>query len=713
MESLFGIEHEGRHLRCMPKVFLLFLFFVPAYGKLVEYDLVIENARWAPVGHTPARAITINGGIPGPTLRFRVGDVARIRVHNRMKDEDTSIHWHGLILPNDQDGVPGVTMDPIRPGTTFVYEFPIVHEGTYWYHSHTSLQEQEGIYGSIVVDDKLAEKKAKRDHVIVLSDWTREPGVEVMRSLARGTEWYEVKKGTAQSVLGAAKAGALKEFFAREKARMTPMDISDVAYDAFLANGRETSEFAAKPGEQVKLRLINAGASTYFFVEYAAGKMAIVAADGPAVQPMMVKRLFIGMGETYDVIVTMPRSGQWEVRATAQDGSGHTSVWLGDGKKHPAPDVPKPDNYRMDSHMAAVLEDHGMSHQANVEAEHERPISPYGRLRSRHDTSFSPEFPRRTIQLRATGDMERYVWSFNGKTFAEDGVIPVKKGEVLRLEFVNDTMMHHPLHLHGHFFRVLMGQGQWSPLKHTIDLPPMSRRTVEFLTDQPGDWLFHCHLLYHMHAGMTRIFSYQPDSWESSAESKVEHVAGKPGHSIFGHDESMRLAHTPGGGEHAHDPYFLLMDGSLQTHMSAGVLRMRDTRNDFYLAWEGGWRKEKGYEADVGWSRYFDPNFSAMMGWRMTDHDGADDRAFAGFYYRFPYLLESSLQFDSEGDVRIGLGKELPLTTRFTAFGDGQYDTGDGWEWSAGVEWMVSKRVSLISQVHSEYGFGGGVFLRF
>ncbi len=704
---------------------LLVLTASAALARVVEYDLHIAEQQWSPPGHREARSITVNGGIPGPTIRFRVGDTARIRVHNHLKNETTSIHWHGLLLPVEQDGVPDVTTPPIQPGTIHTFEFPITHAGTYWYHSHTGLQEQIGVYGSIVIEPKGGEPvKTNRDHVVVLSDWSRESPEEIMRSLARGTEWYELKKGTTQSLLGAAKAGALKDFRQRERSRMPAMDISDIAYDAFLANGRETISIPGNPGETVRLRFINAAASTYFYLESASGPLRIVAADGPAVQPIRVKRLLVGMAETYDVVVTIPASGKWELRATAQDGSGHASIWFGKGRETPAPDIPKPDNYRMDDHLMAAMQDADARPVSDAEAlasEPPRPLSPYSRLRALRSTELPANLPRRTITLRATGDMERYVWSFNGKTFAEDGVIPIKMGEVIRLELINDTMMHHPLHLHGHFFRVLLGQGKYSPLKHTIDLPPMAGRTIEFEANERGDWLFHCHLLYHMHAGMTRIFSYQDDDWEPPGKAKpgtniiCNNICCLPGNPDAGTGsvDPRMLSHHPHGGGHDHDMWYFFLDGSVQTHMSEGRATLRNSRHDWYVGWEIGYEDETHTEIDLVWKRYFDPNLSSLAGFRFTDPGETELRAFAGIEYRLPYLIGSTLWIDSEGDLRAGIGKHLQITSRLSVFGELQYDTGSEWEWSAGAEYMLNKPFSLIAQYHSEHGFGGGLKFRF
>jgi FtsP/CotA-like multicopper oxidase with cupredoxin domain len=706
----------------MKPFFLLFLTLTTLSARVVELDLTVEEQRWGPEGVKPSRALTLNGTIPGPVLRFREGDTARIRVHNRLKNEETSIHWHGLLLPNVQDGVPYVTTPPILPGATHTFEFPLKHSGTYWYHSHTGLQEQIGVYGSIVVEPKGGEPvKTDREHVLVLSDWSKESPEEIMRTLVRGSDWYALKKGTIQSLTGAAKAGALGDFFERERSRMPAMDISDVGYDAFLINGRREIHLPGKPGETLRLRVINAAASTYFYLQSATGPLKIVAADGPAVKPIRVNRLLIGMAETYDLIVRIPPSGKWEFRATAQDGSGHASAFFGDGTINAAPEIPKPNNYNMDSHLMAAMDDMEKEPVSEKEAladEEARPLSPYARLHALESTAFPASQPRRTIKLRATGDMERYIWSFNGKTMAEDGVIPIKRGEVLRLEFINDTMMHHPLHLHGHFFRVLAGQGNDAPLKHTIDLPPMGKRTVEFAASESGDWLFHCHLLYHMHAGMTRIFSYQNKDWQPP-EGKL-----KPGTNIVCTDNccvpgttdptgKMTLDHTPHAGGHDHDPMYLLLDGSLQSHLSEGVLTLMNSRNDFYAAWETGYQDDFEYEADLAWKRYFDPNFSTVLGWRFTNHHDEKNRAFAGIEYRLPYLIESSVQLDSEGDLRLGLGKFMQITDRLGAFADIQYDTGSDFEWTTGLTYTLTKQFSLISQYHSDYGMGGGISFRF
>ncbi len=680
--------------RSLAALFILLATVAASFGRTVEYDLTVAEETVAPAGK-PVAGLTVNGGIPGPVLRFREGDTAQVRLHNRLTRESASLHWHGLLVPNKEDGVPRLTTPMIPAGGSYTYEFPLKHAGTYWYHSHTGLQEQRGVYGAIVVTPREGEPvEADRDEVLVLSDWTNENVNNVMRSLMRGSDWYAIKKGTAQSILGAWQAGKSKEYWEREWSRMPPMDVSDVAYDAFLINGKRRVEIPARPGQRVRLRVINAGAASYFYVQSAAGPVTIIAADGPAVRPIRQNRLLMGMAETYDLLFTVPPSGSWELRATAQDGSGHASAWIGSGAPHAAPDVPGPDLYDMSAAMDAVLEQSeaakDQTDAAALAAEIPRPLPPYARLRSVKPTALPASAPHRTIPMHLTGDMVRYTWSINGKPLKEDSTIKVKRGEVLRLQFSNDTMMHHPMHLHGHFFRVLMDPkhpSPYAPLKHTLDVPPMSQRTIEFLANEHGDWFFHCHLLYHMESGMARVFSYDDQGAD--------------------HEPDVFCDCMP--------EYRLLVDGNIQSHMSEGSAVLRNAKNDFSLLWNVGWGRvpDTEYQADLLWERYLNPKWTVFGGVRLTNRDDEESRALAGVDYRLPLMATLSLTLDSEGDARVGLAKSFQLTPRLSAFGRVDYDTGTAWMWSTGLQYTLTQNTGLIVTHDSDYGFGGGLSFRF
>jgi len=406
------------------------------------------------------------------------------------------------------------------------------------------------------------------------------------------------------------------------------------------------------------------------------------------------------MAETYDILFTVPPGGgSWEFRATAQDNSGHASLWIGgEGERRQAAALPDPQLYTMDEMLIGALEGMGdmgegeemetMGGMAMPEAETPRIPAPYKFLRSLYPTSIKPEPGAgvRELELRLTGDMQRYRWSINGKTLSEDSTIPVHRGEVLRLKLINDTMMHHPMHLHGHFFRLLNGGGGHAPLKHTVDVPPMGTRTIEFLADEEGDWFFHCHLLYHMDAGMARVFSY-----------------------VASEDPKHQPAYDP----KLDDPWFFFLDGMALHSMTMGRAMAMTGKEDFYAVWDYGFHEHEEYEIDLGWEHYFDPNLTAGLGYRVTNEHGAEDRAFAGLSYRLPYMVQSRIELDSEGELRASLGKEITLTPRLSIGGDIQYDTGSGWEWEAGAAYRLNKRLSLVGLYHSEHGPGFGVSFAF
>ncbi|MBU1058117.1 MAG: multicopper oxidase domain-containing protein [Proteobacteria bacterium] len=779
--------------------FFLFSLFVPSsflQAATVEYHLTIAQEEVNFTGKTVS-AMTINGAIPGPVLSFREGDLARIHVHNKMAVE-TSIHWHGLLVPPEMDGVPNISFPPIASGTTFTYEFPIRQNGTYWYHSHTNLQEQRGVYGAIVIEPQAPHIIADREHVVLLSDWTDENPHTVLRTLKRGSEWYSLEKGSGQSIFGAAKIGKVRDYFSRELQRMPPMDIADVAYDCFLANGQAESFLPASPGETVRLRIIDGSATTYFHLEFSGGPLNIIAADGQGVVPVAKERFLIAVAETYDVLVTIPEHGAYELRATAHDGSGYSSLWLGTGPRHYATNLPKPNLYQGMGHfnladvfsltpagamgmaedkvkrgeldipgMAGMAPMQGMKHgrhrpdsslldmgshqskadhllQQQMPSSHQghgvlqappaemsdsqtalpersgkrfgstfhflgtdissagdlaidgmdprRPLTPYKELRAFSKTTFHSDKPRREIRLTLDGDMERYIWTLNNKTLSEDDSIRIREGEEVRFIMINRTMMHHPMHLHGHFFRVINGQGAFAPLKHTVDVAPMTTTVIEFKANEVGDWFFHCHLLYHMKSGMARVVEYDtftPDPAVMALRPKL---------------------YT--------DPWYFWGEADLLSHMSEGSLQASNTRHIISVQWEAGWQdvETNEWEGTLRWD-YSLNRFTTLFIGQYLEGDEEDEfekiRGIAGLTYLLPLSIESTLWIDNEGEARIDLGKSFTLTPRLSLYGELEYDTLKDWQGSSGLRYMVNKNLSLIGSYHSEFGFGAGLQLRF
>ena len=672
------------------KIFISFIFFflfgIPVssvFAGIVEYDLDI-NFKTINIRGKSSKAMAINNSIPGPTLRFREGDTARISIKNSMNVE-TSIHWHGLLLPYRQDGVPYLTNPPIEPGKTNVFEFPIKQSGTYWFHSHTGLQEQRGVYGSIVITPKEGERvSSDQDKVIVLSDWTDENPDEVLRTLKSGNDFYSIKKGTMQNLFGAAKRNALSDMAKRSSMRMPPMDISDVAYDAFLVNGKKEMEIPAKSGEKVRLRFINSATASYFYLQFAGGPVEIVSADGKDVQPVKVDRLLMAIAETYDLIVTVPKNGSYEFRATAQDGSGHSSIFIGNGKRIFAPNVPKPNLYKMKMSMKKSMDKKmGMGTMPPM---NQRPLSPYKKLRSIGKSILPKQNPKREIVLTLTGDMERYIWSMDGETLSADNMIRIRHGENVRIVLINKTMMHHPMHLHGHFFRVLTGKGDYSPLKHTVDVPPLATQIIEFEASEYNDWFFHCHILYHAKSGMARVVSYEDTELDLDLK-KIRHNLYK-------------------------DTWYGNTIGTAQSHMTDGLAVLSNSKNILSATWQVGWQRvdKTGFDVELAYDRYFNRFLNLYAGINLVNEY---ERGIFGIRYLLPFNIESTFRIDSAGELRIELGQSLQLTDRIMVFGNAEYDTESREEWLLGGKYILSKNVSMIGQYHSDFGAGAGLEFRY
>jgi CopA family copper-resistance protein len=494
-----------------------------------EFDLVIDRAGFS-VDDRSAVAPMIGGTVPGPLLRLREGQEAVIRVTNRL-DEDTSLHWHGLLVPADMDGVPGFSYEGIPPGETFEYRFTLPQSGTYWYHSHSGTQEQEGMYAALVVDPAGDDPvRSDREHVIVLSDWTDEDPRTMLRNLKGNGAYYNYAKRTLPQFVGGLfdDAGAtVRDRAMWGRMRMDPTDIADVtgATYSYLLNGRSAADnwtglFA--PGERVRLRIVNAAAMSYFDVRIPGLRMTVVQADGQEVEPVTVDEIRIAVAETYDVIVEPEVGTAYTIFAQSMDRSGYARGTLAEteGVDGAIPELdPRP--YRtmtdmgMDHDMSEMVPggdmeatDHAaMGHGAEGVGRRRLSYADLQALAPNRDV----REPTRDVTLRLTGDMERYFWTINDRKLSDSEPIRLTVGERVRLRFTNETMMEHPMHLHGVFMELQNGaHAAFAPRKHTISVPPNETVETHLTFDEPGAWACHCHLLFHMMTGMFARFEVAP-----------------------------------------------------------------------------------------------------------------------------------------------------------------------------------------------------------
>lgn len=512
-----------------------------------------------------AVATTINGQISGPTLVWKEGDEITLHVTNHLADT-SSIHWHGIILPTHMDGVPGLSFDGIPSGETFTYKFKVQQHGTYWYHSHSGFQEQTGVYGAIVIEPKEPEPFAyDKDYVVLLSDWSDEKPTTIYRKLKQMSDYYNFSQRTVGTFFDEVKQKGLREAFNDRKMwnemRMNDGDISDVTgYTyTYLMNGyNPSSEFKAlfKKGEKIRLRFVNAAAMTFFDVRIPELKMTVVASDGNHIQPVDIDEFRIGVAETYDVIVEPLSNKAYAVFAQAIDRSGYALGSLTYDTTRSAI-APQMDTVGKLTHTDMGMNMGGMSHGAGMKCggdmkmgmdmkkmkfskmeEQKYPITKLPMKRGLHTTmkAISPQYrlddpgvglrkngrkvltyadlknrystandkvPDREIILHLTGNMERYMWSINGIKYADSKPLEFKYGERIRITFINDTMMNHPMHLHGMWSDLETGDDNYLVKKHTIVVQPGAKISYRVLVDAKGTWAYHCHMIYHM-AGMFR-----------------------------------------------------------------------------------------------------------------------------------------------------------------------------------------------------------------
>lgn len=546
-----------------------------------DFDLRIGETMVNVTG-SPRVAFTINDSMPAPTLRWREGDTVSLRVANTLR-EDTSIHWHGILLPANMDGVPGLSFNGIGPGEMYRYRFLVRQAGTYWYHSHSGFQEQRGLYGPLIIHPREPEPfEYDREHVVMLTDWTDEDPARVLGKLKKRSDYYNVRQRTVGDFFRDARTHGLGNTIAERAAwgrmRMSASDLADVtgATYTYLMNGMPpaanwTGLFA--PGERVRLRIINGSSMSYFDLRIPGVKMTVVASDGQSVHPVSVDELRIAVAETFDVIVEPRGQDAFTIFAQAMDRTGYacgtlavrpglsapvpaldprptlTMADMGHGDHgaghgaEPAPQAADPHaghqmpadpqaGHQMpppDPHAGHAQPEAPALMQAHPPSEHRNPlvdmqtmmptprlddpgiglrnngrtVLTYADLRSLFDDPDGRE-PNRTIELHLTGHMERYAWSFNGIKFSDASPLRLTYGERLRIVLVNDTMMTHPIHLHGMWSDVEDAEGRFQVRKHTVDMPPGTRRSYRVTADALGRWAYHCHLLFHMESGMFR-----------------------------------------------------------------------------------------------------------------------------------------------------------------------------------------------------------------
>jgi len=721
-------------------------------GKLVHYDLYVKDTLVNFSGKSK-RAIAVNGQIPMPTLTFTEGDTAEIYVHNLL-NEGTSLHWHGLYLPNKEDGVPFLTQMPIEPNTTHIYRFPIIQNGTHWYHSHSGLQEQIGMYGSLILNKRTDDPTFRKgiDDLptvpIVLSEWTDYKPENIHRMLHNASDWFAIKKGTTQSYAEAIEVGHLKTKLTNEWKRMLAMDVSDIYYDKFLINGRNESQLTQlKGGDQVRLRISNGGASSYFWLTYAGGKIKVVANDGNDTKPVEVDRLIIGVSETYDVVVTIPNNGlAYEFLATPEDRTKSTSIYLGNGPVQLKSRMPKLKYFegmkmmngmmkmngdlddmgmamslqKMDMNTVMYPEitgnsakknekmkiDESMSHSMN--ADQNILTLNYSMLKASNKTTLPKDAPVKELRFELTGNMNRYVWSMDNKVLSETDKISIKKGENVRIVLYNNSMMRHPMHLHGHDFRLVNGQGDYAPLKNVLDIMPMETDTIEFNANLEGDWFFHCHILYHMMAGMNRVFSY-------------ENQANNP----YLPDKKWAYKKL----QKESNQFHFMAANDFATNGNDGMAMLQNTRWSIGTEWRLGHNDKHGYETEthvgryIGKMQWFMPFIGFDWRYRKFGIDETETNLFGqsnskdnrnlfsvGFNYTLPMLVTFQTEVFHNGDIRLQLMREdIPISKRLRAGFMINTDT----EYMVDLSYIVNKNFGVRSHYDSDMGFGIGLSLNY
>jgi CopA family copper-resistance protein len=746
--------------KVLPVVILLFATQIIYAQKTVRYDLYVKDTIVNFAGKEK-RAIAVNGQIPMPTLTFTEGDTAEIHVHNLLKEE-TSLHWHGLFLPNKEDGVPNLTQMPIKPNTTHIYRFPIIQNGTHWYHSHSGLQEQIGMYGNFVMLKKTNDPTFRKgiDDLptvpIVLSEWTNLKPDNIHRMLHNANDYPALKKNSVQSYAEAMKAGHFKTKLKNEWKRMNAMDVSDVYYEKIFMNGKPSTNLKnidgkeLKAGDKVRLRISNGGASSYFWLTYAGGKITVVANDGNDVEPVEVDRLIIAVSETYDIIVTIPAENTaYEFLATTEDRTNSASIYIGNGIKQlksPQPRLKYFEGMKMMNDMMKMngeLNDMGMQmslnqmdmnvvmypeitgdattktkmqgmkmdndpNRYNANALADIVTLNYAMLKSTINTTLPTNTTVKELKFELTGNMNRYVWSMNNKVVSEADKILIKKGENVRIVLYNGSMMRHPMHLHGHDFRLLNGQGDNAPLKNIVDIMPMEADTLEFNANVEGDWFFHCHILYHMMSGMGRVFSY-----ENQAPNPLIPNSKLAQRKLFADDRKFHF----------------MAENDFATNGNDGMAMFQNTRWSIGSEWRLGYNDRHGYETETHIGRYIGRNQWLMpfigFDWRYRKlgHNEVEKNLFGqintkdnraqvtlGVNYTLPMLLIAQAEIFQDGNFRFQIMREdIPIAKRLRAM----FMVNTDKEYMFGLDYIFSKNIRTRFHYDSDMGLGIGLSLNY
>lgn len=694
-----------------------------AYAADRTVDLVVDYKTVNFAGEC-RKALAINNQIPAPTLHFKEGDVVTINVHNHL-DEGTAIHWHGLLVPWNMDGVEGVTQEPIPPGGVFSYKFKLKQSGTYWYHAHAGFQEQEGMYGGFIIDplEPPAYQYAE-DYVVVLSDWSNTSADQIFANLKKDGHYYstefpiqpslahflsEYDKATPQ-----ARQKLREDYDMMQEMRMNIYDFSDVAYDAFLLNGcPKTCPWTAlvKVGDTVRLRFIGAGGSTIFRVKIPGTTMEIVHIQGHDVEPYSVEDFTIAPGETTDVLIKIQKDSPYIIYAESSDtlGAAYGALVTDPQQRVDFQRVqpfPVPPPVMMGSHMMGHggmehgamghemkdhssmmnMDAHSHNHQMNMASEHssmkvdsEDMSSPspttgtkYQKLKATFKTN-DPHKPVQEIKMELSGYMGRFMWFINGLPEFEAKPILIEPGKRYRIVFTNESMMHHPMHLHGHFFILRNGHGEYDPFLHTIEVPPGATVVADFDANASGQWFFHCHHLYHMVAGMARVFRYSTFMEDYEKMLALEKSSPSPYPAPQAHEPEF-VKHPMGHHPHllratfldmGYDPYHNVQKGNLNALFGWDEHKLQFYSEDAEI------RKGKVEEADLDmfyW--YLLSEFWAIKGGANYVYKPSHRPYWQpgiGIEGLFPYFISTNLRtYLHEGSVKFDLqiNRDTQLTDR-------------------------------------------------